>query len=198
MNHIEALDKLKRGNARYIERLNSEPTPAVTLQTTPASEGQAPFAILLSCSDSRVPCEFIFDCGLGDLFVVRVAGNIADSTQIGSIEFACQNFGSTLIVVMGHTHCGAIKATIDVMKTKDAEVSPSVASLVNMIEPAVASALDCKQDGELINKATRANIENSIKNLLNESQALKAMCDEDSVNIVGAEYDIESGQVTFL
>ena len=198
MNHIQALDKLKRGNARYIERLNSEPGFATALKTSPASEGQAPFAILLSCSDSRVPCELVFDCGLGDLFVVRVAGNIADSTQIGSIEFACQNFGSTLVVVMGHSHCGAVKATIDVMKTKGAEVSPSVASLVNMIEPAVASALNCKQDGELIDKATRANVENSIKNMLDQSQALKALCDEGSVNIVGAEYDIETGRVTFL
>lgn len=162
--------------------------------------GQAPFAIILGCSDSRVPAEFVFNQGLGDLFVIRVAGNIVSPSQIGSVEFAAEQFGTSLVIVLGHTQCGAIQATLDsLMGPRDAG-SPHLESIVDRIRPAVEPLLpgEGKISDTLMERAVRANIAASVVQLRTGSVILRERVAKKRLVVTGAEYSLETGEVRFL
>lgn len=195
-----ALARLKEGNARFVAGVRS----IDTLLTTNREEylsGQAPFAIVLGCSDSRVPAEIVFDQGLGDLFVIRVAGNIVAPSQIGSVEFAAEQFTTRLVVVMGHTHCGAVRATLDEMHRPNGVQSKNIQSIVDRIrpslEPLVHTELWSKPE-ELYTQATRANIHASVNQLRYSSPVLEHLIDREGLMIIGAEYDLLTGKVEFF
>jgi len=162
---------------------------------------QAPFAIILGCSDSRVPAELVFDQGLGDLFVIRVAGNIVAPSQVGSVEFAVSQFGTTLVVVLGHSMCGAIKATLEEIKRPSDQTSSNVLSIVSRIRPSVELLLetDLHDDPEhLLKAAIRSNTLASTNSLRHGSQMLEQLILEDRLAIVAAEYSLETGVVEFI
>ena len=162
-------------------------------------EGQNPFAVILGCSDSRVPAEIVFDQGLGDLFVIRVAGNVVASSQIGSVEFAVDAFGTRLVVVVGHSCCGAIVATIDDLRRPSDDPSPNLRSIVDRIRPAVEGCLrDGGSEDDLVGRAVRANIRASADQLRRGSEILRAKVEAGEVLVVGAEYALESGVVEFF
>ena len=191
----EALERLKAGNARYV---SESATSDVVLDDSKRSalvDGQEPFAIILGCSDSRAPAELIFDQGLGDLFVIRVAGNIAAPSQIGSVEYAAAHIGTPLVVVLGHTRCGAVAATIGQMKAPQA-VSPNIESIVKRIAPAL-DGLDLDGD-EIMDQAVEANVQATIQNLEAGSDILKERLAAGQLTVVGGVYDLQSGKVTFL
>lgn len=195
----KALERLKMGNARFVER---QPTiHAITGddQRSEVAMGQTPFAVILGCSDSRVPVEIIFDQGLGDLFVIRVAGNVVGPTVIGSIEFAAAQLGTRLVVVMGHSQCGAIESTFAALQAPSEDLSPSLESIVNRIRPSVDGL---SGDGESlesrINAATIANVQQSVAQLKHGSTILESLIEEEGLRIVGANYTLLSGVVDFL
>lgn len=162
---------------------------------------QDPFAIILGCSDARVPAEIVFDQGLGDLFVVRVAGNIVSPSQVGSVEFAAALFNARLVVVLGHTDCGAIKATIEELQQPAENQSPNLKSIVDRIRPSVRSLLqtDLKNDlDKLAQHAVRANVAMSVDHLRHGSALLERLIAEDRLAIVGAEYSLQTGEVEFF
>jgi carbonic anhydrase len=163
--------------------------------------GQAPFAIILGCSDSRVPAEIIFDQGLGDLFVIRVAGNIVASSQIGSVEFAAEQFGTPLVVVLGHSRCGAVRATLDeLMRPRDKQ-SRNLRSIVDRIRPSVEALLETelRHDSEaLVRHAVRSNVRVSANHLRHGSEILEPLIQREGLLVVGAEYSLESGVVDFF
>ena len=201
MNADKALKQLKEGNLRYIEaEINGKKIDRTVVQHEVLLT-QKPSAIILGCSDSRVPAEAVFDQGVGDLFIVRIAGNIVAPSQIGSIEFACQQFGTQLIVVLGHTGCGAISATIGSLLGDPGEISPNLAAIVDRISPAVQPIIS-KVDGDdredILNKAIRANINYSAQQLESGSEILRDLVKQKKLTTVGAEYSIESGRVEFL
>ena len=201
---IKALDALKRlrdGNARFVSgRRNREAQPNETRRAEIA-DGQEPFAIILGCSDSRVPAELVFDQGLGDLFVIRVAGNIVAPSQIGSVEFAAALYHTRLVVVLGHTQCGAVLATLDELQQPKDNQSNNIRSIVDRIRPSVEPLLsDESPHGSelLVQRAVRANVDFSVNQLRHGSEILEALVENDSLLIVGAEYSLETGEVEFL
>lgn len=163
---------------------------------------QEPIAIVLGCSDARVPAEMVFDQGFGDLFVIRVAGNVVAPSQIDSVEFAASQFGTRLVVVLGHTQCGAVLATIDEMRREEAERSLNLRSIVDRVRPAVeslvAGADPAGDDSELIAQAVRANIRASVRQLCEGSEGIQKLIAEGGLEIIGAEYSLETGIVEFL
>lgn len=196
-----ALEKLRSGNDRYIAGKQILHLTSDSIHRDKLIEEQRPFAAILGCSDSRVPVEIIFDQGLGDLFVIRVAGNIVAPSQIGSIEFAAEMFGLQLVVVLGHTRCGAIAATIDKLLDPQQNTSHNLDAIVNRITPAVSTLLasDLKNDrAALVKQATRANIRASVLQLKSGSIIIESLINQKKLLVVGAEYSIESGQVEFL
>lgn len=163
--------------------------------------GQEPFAIILGCSDSRVPAEMVFDQGLGDLFVIRVAGNIVAPSQVGSVEFAASRYGSRLVVVLGHSNCGAILATLEELARPSAEQSPNLRSIVDRIRPSLEDLVtpEAKLSSEtLVRDAVRANIRTSVHHLRHGSEVLERLVEQEGLLIVGAEYCLESGAVDFF
>jgi len=165
------------------------------------TKGQNPFAIILGCSDARVPAEIIFDQGLGDLFVVRVAGNIVAPSLVGSVEFAAERFGTKLVVVLGHTACGAILATLDELRSPSASPSPNLRSIVDRVRPSIEALFDDSDPGEglaLEHKAVRANIRASANQLRHGSQILERLIGQGGLRVVGAEYSLETGEVDFF
>lgn len=196
------LAQLKLGNARYQARLNNRSVSA----TVPfLIQEQDPIAIVLGCSDARVPVEMIFDQGLGDLFVIRVAGNVVAPSQIGSVEFAVEKFGTKLVVVLGHSHCGAVTACVNALMYPDLYYSPNLQSIVDRIRPSVLNlhelATATGEDAEvatLTQKAIRANVRMSVSQLRYGSRFLEDMVAADELLVVGAEYDITTGQVVFF
>ena len=199
VHHQEAFARLRAGNARFIDDVKSDDAPASQRRRDALVEGQAPFAIVLSCSDSRVPSELVFDCGLGDLFVVRVAGNIVAPSIVGSIEFAAATFGTELVVVMGHTRCGAIASTIDALSGGDHHPSANVRDIVDRIAPSIAELVREHAPGDSLNHAaTRANVRASANHLRHGSRILESRIAERRLVVVGAEYDLETGQVHFF
>jgi len=197
----EALALLRDGNRRFVADVHGH--DSVICQTRQGKLGgeQEPFAVILGCSDSRVPVEIVFDQCLGDLFVIRVAGNIVASTQIGSVEFAAENFGTRLVVVLGHSRCGAVLATIDEIARPSASPSPNSLSIVNRILPSVTPLLDgglVLDHDELVRRAVRANIRTSVKQLRHGSEILEALIQDGGLRIVGAEYSLETGLVEFI
>jgi len=191
-----ALESLREGNRRFVRAVRGVPTCPTRRRALAA--GQSPNAIVLSCADSRVPAELVFDCGLGDLFVVRVAGNVCAPSLVGSIEYAASTFGTELVVVMGHTGCGAVKATIEALTGK-ADHSENIADLVSRIAPAVAPLVDQGlSGGELLEAATRENILQSADHLRTDSRVLAERVASGKLVVVGAEYHLESGVVDFF
>ena len=163
--------------------------------------GQEPFAIILGCSDSRVPAEIIFDQGLGDLFVIRVAGNVVASSQVGSIEFAAERFSTRLVVVLGHSQCGVIAATLEQLQQPSENQSRSLRSIVDRVRPSVAALLatELKNDiTALTEQAVRANIRASVDHLRHGSQVLEQLIETNGLRIVGAEYSLDTGVVDFF
>ncbi|WP_199508370.1 MULTISPECIES: carbonic anhydrase [unclassified Psychrobacter] len=199
----EALELLKNGNERYVTSLTS--TDPMTQKRPELVDKQEPFAIILGCSDARVPVEIVFDQGLGDLFVIRVAGNIVAPSQIGSIEFAAEQFGTQLVVVLGHSHCGAVTACVDTILNPEQNYSPNLQSIVDRIRPSVynlyelASATGQEVDTEkLIDSSIRANVRMSVSQLKHGSRILEDLYNSGKLLIVGAEYDLKTGEVEFF
>ena len=196
----EALDRLRDGNRRFVshEPLHAERTnPA---RRNEVAAGQEPFAIILGCSDSRVPAEFVFDQGLGDLFVIRVAGNIVAPSQIGSVEFAAERYNTRLVVVLGHSSCGAVLATLDELQRPQENQSVNLRSIVDRIRPSVEPLLatDLRHDPDaLVRQAVRSNVRVSAHQLRHGSEVLERMI-QQGLLIVGAEYSLESGVVEFF
>jgi carbonic anhydrase len=197
----EALERLQRGNQRFVSNARNFDTPEHHNRRAELAAGQSPFAIILGCSDSRVPAEMVFDQGLGDLFVIRVAGNIVAPSQVGSVEFGVERFGTRLVVVLGHEKCGAILATIEELQRPNENQSRNLRSIVDRVRPSVAGLLAThpKDDMDgLIEQAVRANIRVSVDHLRHGSQMLEQHVREEGLLIVGAEYSLESGVVEFF
>jgi len=194
-----ALERLRAGNARFVRELRSLESLGGRHRREALVDGQSPFAVILSCSDSRVPSELVFDCGLGDLFVVRVAGNVVAPSLVGSIEFAVSTFGTRLVVVMGHTRCGAIAATLDVVEGATPP-SPNLRDLVDRISPAVRSVIHHPGEdrAQILHRATHANVRASVDKLRHGSTILEQRVSDGRLLVVGAEYALDSGEVTFL
>ncbi len=198
---VEALERLRQGNRRFVDGVQNTEAPASRGKRNGFVAGQAPFAVILACSDSRVPVENIFDQGCGDLFVIRVAGNIVAPSQMGSAEFAAKQLGTRLLVVLGHTGCGAVEATLDNLRQPGEKPSENMASIVGRIRPAVEVLLEteprCDRD-TLIRQAVRANVRMSANALRHGSEILEELIDRDGLLVVGAEYSLESGRVDFF
>jgi carbonic anhydrase len=197
----EALERLREGNRRFVSGAPSLDTAATHVRRMEFVAGQEPFAVILGCSDSRVPVEIVFDQGLGDLFVIRVAGNIVAPSQIGSVEFAAERFGTRLVVVLGHTNCGAIQATLDDLQQPNDAQSLNLGSIVQRIRPAVEGLLatELRRDHEaLAREAVRANVRVSADYLRHGSEVLERLIRNDGLHVVGAEYSLETGVVDFF
>lgn len=197
----EALQRLKDGNQRFAAGTRSIETMARQTQRGELACGQEPFAIILGCSDSRVPAELVFDQGLGDLFVIRIAGNIVAPSQIGSVEFAVDHFNTNLVVVLGHSCCGAVSATLEELKNPTNQASSNILSIVNRIRPTVKPLYDAEPDCDpevLLNQAIRANILAATNNLRHGSSMLEQYIQAGKLCIIGAEYSLETGVVDFF
>ncbi len=197
----EALDRLREGNRRFRDDGTSSEALTDRARRREVAEGQEPFAIILGCSDSRVPAEIIFDQGLGDLFVIRVAGNIVAPSQIGSVEFAAAQFSTRLVVVLGHSQCGAITATVEQLKRPLLDQSKNLRSIVDRVRPSVEPLLATNlrdRPDELIHEAGRANIRMSVNQLRHGSEILEHLIEHEGLVIVGAEYSLETGKVDFF
>lgn len=196
----EALERLREGNRRFVADKHGG-SGDYGARRNELLEGQEPFAIVLGCSDSRVPAEIVFDQGLGDLFVIRVAGNVVSPSQVGSVEFAADRFGTRLVVVMGHSCCGAVSATVDEMDQPSERRSPNLRSIVDRIRPAVAGLMEGRSFDDrdsLIRAAVRANVRASVAHLRHGSQILEELMVSDGLVVVGAEYSLETGVVEFF
>lgn len=195
----DCLQRLREGNARFVAG-----TQKTVLGWHPGIvEGQRPFAVILGCSDSRAPAELVFDQGLGDLFVIRVAGNVVAPSGIGSVEFAVSKFGTQLVVVMGHTRCGAVGATIEALERGDTPESKNIRSITDRIAPHIQGLVRMAKQGNterdlLMREAVRANILASVDQLRHGSSMLEQFVSSGKLVIVGAEYELESGQVDFF
>ena len=200
MKAQEALEALQAGNERFVNGTSDYDPSMNAVQRSLLLEGQTPIAVVLGCSDSRVPVEMVFDQGFGDLFVIRVAGNVVASSQIASVEFAAEQFGVRLVVVMGHTNCGAVAATVDALRnTERTSDLGNLKSIVDRIRPAVESLLDLElEDDQLLKQAVRSNTRISANSLRHGSQSLERMSEVDNLLIIGAEYCLETGKVEFF
>ena len=201
MTANEALQRLQEGNKRFVSGVRSIDSLVKQMQRQDFVNRQAPFAIILGCSDSRVPAELVFDQGLGDLFVIRVAGNIVAPSQVGSVEFAVSQFGTPLVVVLGHSMCGVVMATLEEIKRPSDQTSSNVLSIVSRIRPSVELLLetDLHDDPEhLLKAAIRSNTLASTNSLRHGSQMLEQLILEDRLAIVAAEYSLETGVVEFI
>ena len=189
----EALARLQEGNRRFVANASG---PAGR-----PSGVQRPFAIILGCSDARVPAELVFSQGFGDLFVIRVAGNIVAPSQIGSVEFAAERFGTRLAVVLGHTQCGAVAATLEELRQPQANQSPNLRAIVERIRPAIEPLLGqpvATNPDQLYQSAVRANVQASVNQLRHGSALLERLIERDGLLIVGGEYHVEEGTVEFF
>jgi carbonic anhydrase len=192
----EALTMLKSGNARYVTGKPQYPRQNKARRVLTAAKGQTPFATILSCSDSRVPVEVIFDQGVGDLFVVRVAGNVAGEDEVASMEYAGEHLHTPLLVVLGHSKCGAVTAVVE-----DAHLHGSLPALAARIKPAVAKTRAAHRDlsgGALLDAAIKANVQQAMADLFTKSQIIKDLVKEGKLKVSGAIYDLESGKVKWL
>ena len=197
----EAVERLRQGNQRFVSGVRSNDMLASQTRRAELAGGQEPFAIILGCSDSRVPAEIVFDQGLGDLFVIRVAGNIVASSQIGSVEFAAERFGTPLVVVLGHSKCGAVLATLEELMRPTERQSRNLRSIVDRIRPSVEVLLatELRHDSDaLVRQAVRSNVRVSSNHLRHGSEVLEQLIERDGLLIVGAEYSLETGVVDFF
>lgn len=197
----EGLERLKEGNLRYVAGVHSNHAGATGAIRSKLLDGQNPFAVILGCSDSRAPVEMVFDQGLGDLFVIRVAGNIVANSQIASVEFAVEKMGTRLVVVLGHTFCGAVEATIGEIRKPQKKQSLLLHSIVSRIRPAVEPLLATGPNGDpdaLIKEAVRANVRVAADGLRHGSEMLEQLTRGNELLVVGAEYCLETGMVEFF
>ena len=197
----EALERLREGNRRFVSDVRSRDTLTSQARRAELATGQEPFAIVLGCSDSRVPAEIVFDQGLGDLFVIRVAGNIVASSQVGSVEFAAARFGTPLVVVLGHSQCGAVLATLEELQQPTEQRSRHLRSIVDRVRPSVEALLatELRHDAAaLVRQAVRANIRASTHHLRHGSADLEQLIQGDRLLVVGAEYSLDTGVVEFF
>lgn len=197
----EALERLRAGNQRFVSDMRSGTALASHARRNEVAAAQTPFAIILGCSDSRVPAEIVFDQGLGDLFVIRVAGNIVAPSQIGSVEFAAERYGVRLVVVLGHSRCGAVLATLEELQQPTENQSRNLRSIVDRVRPSVEALLatELRHDHEaLVRDAVRANVRVSASQLRHGSDVLEQLIQQQGLLVVGAEYSLETGLVDFF
>ena len=191
----DALRRLREGNARFISNGHG----AGPVQRGGLTKSQEPLAIILGCSDARVPAEIVFDQGLGDLFVIRVAGNIVAPSLVGSVEFAAERFGTRLVVVLGHSECGAILATIEEARRPSSAKSRNLRAIVDRVRPSVTALIEAGLSGDaLVRQAVRANIRASADHLRHGSEVLEQLIRDDGLLVVGAEYSLDTGAVDFF
>jgi carbonic anhydrase len=197
---VEALALLREGNRRFVAHRSTASATLDADRRAALVERQEPFAIVLGCSDSRVPAELVFDQGFGDLFVIRVAGNIVAPSQVGSVEFAAARFGTRLVVVLGHSQCGAVQATLEVLQGRARPESRNLRSIVERVRPPLETLLSGPpvDDEMLMRNAVRANVRASAHHLRHGSALLEDLIKNDGLLVVGAEYSLESGVVTFF
>ncbi|MES2305777.1 MAG: carbonic anhydrase [Gemmatimonadota bacterium] len=196
----EALQRLQDGNHRFVHEVRAQSRAGETRRHEVAA-AQEPFAIILGCSDSRVPAEIVFDQGLGDLFVIRVAGNIVAPSQVGSVEFAAAQYNTRLVVVLGHSQCGAILATLDELLNHTEQKYRNLHSIVDRVRPSVAPLLETelRHDHEaLVRQAVRANVRASVNQLRHGSELVERLSQKEGLRVVGAEYSLETGVVEFF
>jgi carbonic anhydrase len=197
----EALARLEDGNRRFAASMR---TPEMLPARSRGGElpiEQEPFAIVLGCSDSRVPAEIVFDQGLGDLFVIRVAGNIVAPSQVGSVEFAAERYHTRLVVVLGHSQCGAVLATLEELRRPSESQSRNLRSIVDRVRPSVEPLLagpHSEDPDALVEQAVRANVRVSVNQLRHGSEVLEQLIQEQGLAVVGAEYSLETGVVDFF
>ena len=198
----DALARLREGNQRFVASIQSGQPLLGPTKSIELGQPQNPVAIILGCSDARVPAELVFDQGLGDLFVIRVAGNVVAPSQVGSVEFAASRFSTPLVVVLGHSGCGAIVATIEALQQPSGSGSSrNLHSIVNRVKPSVEGLLatDLRHDmHQLVHHAVRANVRASVNQLRHGSELLEQLIQQGSLAVVGAEYSLETGAVEFL
>ncbi|MGH7712416.1 MAG: carbonic anhydrase [Gemmatimonadaceae bacterium] len=201
LSAIDALVILRDGNRRFVANQSAASAALNPARRAALLAGQEPFAIVLGCSDSRVPAELVFDQGLGDLFVIRVAGNVVAPSQVGSVEFAAARFGTRLVVVMGHSQCGAVMATLEEVLGRTTTQSRNLRSIVDRVRPSVETMLSGRTTSDpdaLMRDAVRANVRASANHLRHGSELLEQLIKKDGLLVVGAEYSLESGVVTFF
>ena len=197
----EGLERLREGNRRFVSDVRSRESLASQKRRSELEAGQEPFAIILGCSDSRVPAEMVFDQGLGDLFVIRVAGNVVASSQVGSVEFAAARFGTRLVVVLGHSQCGAILATLEELQQPTDHQSPNLRSIVDRVRPSVEALLGTefsRDPDALVREAVRANIRASANHLRHGSEIVEQLILKSGLIVVGAQYSLATGVVEFF
>ncbi len=198
----DALDRLREGNRRFVADIRGHESLTNQTRRRQLAAGQEPFAIILGCSDSRVPAEIVFDQGLGDLFVIRVAGNIVAPSQVGSVEFAAERFGTRLVVVLGHSNCGAVLATLEELGRPSQDQSRNLRAIVDRIRPAVETLLASDHGhhhpDDLLHQAVRANVRVSANHLRHGSEVLEQLIQKEGLLVVGAEYSLETGEVEFF
>jgi len=197
----EALERLRQGNRRFVSDARRSDTLTSQARRDELTTGQEPFAIILGCSDSRVPAEIVFDQGLGDLFVIRVAGNIVAASQVGSVEFAAARYGTRLVVVLGHSQCGAVLATLEELQQPTVNQSRNLRSIVDRVRPSVEALLTTQNRHDpdaLVRQAVRANVRASVNHLRHGSDVLEQLIQNDGLFVVGAEYSLENGLVDFF
>ena len=197
----EALERLREGNVRFVSDTSGRGVLANPSRRSELVARQDPFAIILGCSDSRVPAEIVFDQGLGDLFVIRVAGNIVAPSQVGSVEFAAERFGTRLVVVLGHSRCGAVLATLEKLTGPTEGQSRHLRSIVDRIRPSVEGLLEAEPGSHpdaLVDQAVRANVRVSVNHLRHGSEVLERLIRTEGLRVVGAEYSLETGVVDFF
>jgi carbonic anhydrase len=197
----DALERLRAGNRRFVAGAHAREAGNGPARRSQLATTQEPFAIVLGCSDSRVPAEIVFDQGLGDLFVIRVAGNIVAPSQVGSVEFAATRFGTRLVVVLGHSRCGAVLATLEELQRPTEKQSRNLRSIVDRVRPSVEELLrtDLRDDLDtLVQHAVRANVRASVNQLRHGSEILEQMLQREGLLVVGAEYSLETGEVEFF
>jgi carbonic anhydrase len=196
-----ALQRLREGNQRFVSDVPNQDTLPNRIRRSELAESQEPFAVILGCSDSRVPVEIVFDQGLGDLFVIRVAGNIIAPSQVGSVEFAAERFGTRLVVVLGHSRCSAVQATLEELQRPTETQSRNLQSIVDHVRPSVEGLLatEFRHDPEaLMREAVRANIRGSASHLRHGSEVIEQLIESNGLLVVGAEYSLETGVVEFF
>jgi len=201
LSALDALERLREGNRRFVADAPEAGTLGNHAHRASLAQGQDPIAIVLGCSDSRVPAELVFDQGFGDLFVIRVAGNIVAPSQVGSVEFAAVRFATRLVVVMGHSQCGAIVATMEELSGKGTSESRNLRSIVDRVRPSMVTLLSAGEHDDpdsLIAAGVRANVRASADHLRHGSAILERLIQEEGLLVVGAEYSLETGVVTFF
>jgi carbonic anhydrase len=195
-----ALARLKEGNAHFVASLGN-PDARLASRPVTLTHEQNPVAIILGCSDARVPAEIVFDQGLGDLFVIRVAGNIVAPSQVASVEFAASRFGTRLVVVLGHSQCGAVLATLEELQREPGSRSRHLSSIVDRVRPSVEAFLHTELRHDIdavVRHAVRANVRASVDHLRHGSSILEQLIANDGLCVVGAEYSLATGVVEFF